>query len=113
MVHFLSSSSLNSCCTISDFSPLISGSRSRSRRRRWYGFFTRRRCSGSWLTAGLETANSHVLIQLQLEFVLHHQGLLAAHVGVEFEVPAQQVVRPLLPQIKRVLAEFRRRLDQV
>src|SRR6516162_8736743 len=64
-----------------------------------------RRC-GALLALALERADGHLAVQLQLELVLDRLRLLAVPLGGQLQVPAQQVVRPVLAQVHRVLAQL-------
>src|SRR5262249_26149357 len=67
---------------------------------------------GGSLAPGLEGADGHLLVELQLELVADGQGLLAVLLGVDVHVPAQQVDRPVLADVQRVFAQLGGRLDQ-
>src|SRR4051794_28837355 len=49
----------------------------------------------------LEAAEGGLAVELELEVVGDLLGLLAAHLGLDVEVPAEQVVGPLLAEVQR------------
>src|SRR5262249_45723570 len=51
-----------------------------------------------------------LLVEFDAELVVDGQGVLAVHGRLQVQVPAQQVVGPVLAQVDAVLAQLRRRL---
>ena len=50
-----------------------------------------------------ETADRHFLVKLHLELVIDLERLFTILSGFQFQIPAKQVLRPVLTQVKGVL----------